>query len=222
MVAAVVFDLDDTLYLEADFVRSGFRSVAEWCHRELSINDFEETAWRLFREGRRGDIFDEALSVLGVTPSKDTISWMVAVYRNHKPQITMPADSADCIQQLRGKYKLGLITDGPAEMQWNKIRALRLQESLDEIIVTSDLGRGFAKPHPRAFMEIEERFQVHGSELLYVADNPAKDFTVPNRLGWRTIRVLREQGLHRAAVDSVVAEFSVQDLSSVPAILAGG
>jgi len=217
MAAAVVFDLDDTLYPEADFVRSGFRSVAERCRKEMGIDGFEEIAWGLFCQGRRGDIFDAAFSVLGTVPAKDVITRMVTLYRTHAAQITLPPDSVRCLQQLRGKYKLGLITDGPAEMQWNKIRALGVEDSFDEIIVTADLGDEFAKPHPRAFMEMEKRFQAAGSDLFYVADNPAKDFTVPTRLGWRTIRILREQGLHSNAAG--VAHFTVFDLSAVPGIL---
>jgi putative hydrolase of the HAD superfamily len=220
MAVAVVFDLDDTLYPEVDFVRSGFRSVAEWCRKEMGVDGFAETAWRLFSQGRRGDIFDAALSALGRAPAKDVITQLVTLYRTHAAQITLLPDSVRCLQQLRGRYKLGLITDGPAEMQWNKIRCLGLADSFDEIIVTSDLGDGFAKPHPRAFMEMEKRFQAAGSDLFYVADNPAKDFTVPARLGWRTIRILREQGLHRKAAGAAVAQFSVFDLSAIPRILA--
>jgi putative hydrolase of the HAD superfamily len=218
MAAAAVFDLDDTLYLEVGFVRSGFHSVGEWCRRELRVDGFEEMAWRLFCAGRRGDIFDAAFSSLGITPAKSTISRMVTIYRTHEAQITLPPDSLHCLQQLNGKCKLGLITDGPGEMQWNKIRALRLEDSFDEIIVTSDLGSGFAKPHPRAFMEMEERFQAHGSELFYVADNPAKDFLAPKRRSWRTIHVVRHGALYGQPAASV-AEFMTTDLSNVPDIV---
>lgn len=218
MAAAVVFDLDDTLYLEVDFVRSGFHSVGEWCRRELRVDGFEETAWRLFCAGRRGDIFDAAFSSLGITPAKNTISRMVTMYRTHEAQISLPPDSLHCLQQLDGKYKLGLITDGPGEMQWNKIRALQLEDSFDEIIVTSDLGTGFAKPHLRAFMEMEKRFQARGSELFYVADNPAKDFLAPERRGWRTVHVVRHGALYGHLAASA-AEFMMKDLRRVPDIV---
>lgn len=221
MVSAVVFDLDDTLYLEADFVRSGFGAVGEWCSRELKLDGFEPAAWRLFREGRRGDIFDAALLSLGTPIDKETISRMVEVYRTHAPQISLPADSVDCLRQLRGKYKLGLITDGPAAMQWNKIRALRLEKLMDELIVTSDLGKAMSKPHEQAFRLMEERLLGNGRAMIYVADNPAKDFVAPARRGWRTIRVVRQAGLYRQAAVAAAAEFSVEDLGGVPAVIEG-
>jgi putative hydrolase of the HAD superfamily len=218
MVSVVVFDLDDTLYLEADFVRSGFHSVGEWCRKVLKVEGFETTAWRLFRDGRRGDIFDAALSKLGVAADKSAIARMVAVYRMHPPQIALPPDSVQCLAGLRGKYRLGLITDGPAEMQWNKIRALGLDKICDETIVTADLGEGFSKPHARAFLEMEERFQVSGAELCYVADNPAKDFIAPRQRGWRTIRIVRGKGLHRKATGG--PNVSMEDLEGLSRVLA--
>jgi putative hydrolase of the HAD superfamily len=220
MVSVVVFDLDDTLYPEADFVQSGLTTVGEWCEKELGIRGFADIAWRLFRGGRRGDIFDAAFSHLEISPARETISRMVAVYRGHLPQIALPSDSVWCIQQLRERWKLGLITDGPSEMQWNKIRALQLEPLFDAIIVTADLGEGLSKPHPRAFTDMEERLCATGAGLLYIADNPAKDFVAPRERQWRTIRIVRPEGLYRGMPVAVAAEFSVADLSSIPRIVA--
>lgn len=221
MVSVVVFDLDDTLYPETDFVRSGLTVVGEWCQKELGICGFADIAWSLFRDGRRGDIFDMTFSLLGISPAKETISRMVALYRGHSPQIALPNDSVRCIRQLREKWKLGLITDGPSEMQWNKIRALQLEPHFDEIIVTADLGEGLSKPHPRAFMDMEERLCAIGAALLYIADNPAKDFVAPRQRQWRTIRIARPEGLYREMPVAAAAEFSVADLSSIPCVVAG-
>lgn len=222
MVTAVVFDLDDTLYLERDFVRSGFRCVGEWCSKELKIEAFESTAWQLFLEGRRGDIFDAAFASLKTSPPNGAIAQMVSVYRTHSPQIALAADSIQCLRQLRGKFKLGLITDGPAEMQWNKIRALGLDRIFDQIIVTADFGPGFSKPHPRAFTEMEKSLRAAGSELFYVADNPVKDFIVPRQLGWITARVIRESGLHCKLVGEPAIDVTIPDLATLSSIIAQG
>lgn len=219
MIKAVVFDLDDTLYLEADFVRSGFQCVGEWCRTAHGIAGVDKVAWRLFCEGRRGNIFNLALAELRVPRAKEMVLHMVQVYRTHKPTINLPADSAECIKQLRGNHKLGLITDGPAEMQWNKIRTLQLDSCLDEIIVTADLGDGFSKPHERAFVKMEEQFSETGAALVYVADNPSKDFVAPAKRGWRTIRVTREGCLYREETVAAGSEFCVCDLGAAAAMI---
>jgi putative hydrolase of the HAD superfamily len=219
MIKAVIFDLDDTLYLEADFVRSGFQSVGEWCRTAHDITGVDKVAWRLFCEGRRGNIFDLALVELRSPLGKDAVLDMVRVYRTHPPAISLPTDSAECIKQLRGKYKLGLISDGPSEMQWNKVRALHLDACLNQLIVTADLGRGFSKPHEKAFIQMEELFSVTGAALVYVADNPAKDFVAPSKRGWRTIRIIREGCLYKGETVAAGSEFCVEDLKAAAAVI---
>jgi len=53
-----VLDIDDTLYLERDYVRSGFCAVGRWLAEHQNVEDFFERAWALFEAGARGNIFD--------------------------------------------------------------------------------------------------------------------------------------------------------------------
>jgi putative hydrolase of the HAD superfamily len=71
--ACVVFDADDTLYLEREYVRSGFRAVGGWVHAALGVSSFYKAARRHFEAGRRGDIFNVALEGLGISPSEELI-----------------------------------------------------------------------------------------------------------------------------------------------------
>src|SRR5687767_11665642 len=87
--SCVVFDIDDTLYLERDYVRSGFRAVGEWARARLGISDFAERSWRLFEAGVRGSIFDDALTESGVQPDHALVRALVDVYRTHEPAIEM-------------------------------------------------------------------------------------------------------------------------------------
>src|SRR5919202_6015614 len=89
----VVLDLDDTLYLEAEFVRSGFHAVDAWLSRELRLNGFAAEAWRLFEGGRRGDIFDAALRTLGAPAGAGLVRELVGVYRGHTPAIELAPDA---------------------------------------------------------------------------------------------------------------------------------
>src|SRR5664280_2826371 len=73
----VVFDLDDTLYLERDYVASGFRAVGIWCAERLGLEGIEEQAEVLFIQGRRGDIFNAVLEQMGVESDTGMVSEMV-------------------------------------------------------------------------------------------------------------------------------------------------
>ncbi len=210
----VVFDLDDTLYLERDYVRSGFRAVGEWVRERWGEPRFSELAWRHFLEGVRGTIFNRALEDLGLPADPEVISEAVRVYREHVPDIALLPDARECLQRLRGRFFLGVITDGPLVSQRRKAEALGLPRLVDHILYTAELGEGFGKPHPRAFEEMQRRAGVRGERCVYIADNPRKDFIAPRQLGWGAIRIVREGGIY-AGVESPEgqdAEWTVSDL----------
>ena len=196
----VVFDIDDTLYLERDYVRSGFRAVGESA-RALGISDFADRSWRLFEAGVRGSIFDDVLTESGVYPERALVRALVDVYRSHEPAIEMLPDAADAVRRLRGRVALASLSDGPLESQRAKARALQVGEWAEVAVFTAALGAGFGKPDPRAFELIERRVGCGASGCVYVADNPAKDFAGPRGRGWRTVRVRRQGALH-AGIDS--------------------
>lgn len=205
----IVFDLDDTLYLERDYVRSGFHCLEEWTRKHLGLKDFASKAWSLFEEGERGHVFDKVLTQAGIPPEKSLIGMMIAIYREHKPNICLPADAVSCLGHLAGRTALALVSDGHSVSQRNKIQALGLRQYFDVIILTSELGEGFAKPHPRAFMKVQETLGNSTRRYIYVADNPIKDFAGPHTLGWQTIRMRRFGGLY-SSVES--GEFAATDL----------
>lgn len=197
---AIVFDLDDTLYPERQFAFSGFAAVAKtFAHRLGDAQTAAAKMEHLFDTQHRPRVFNELLVQLGQPADPKFISRMIAAYRDHKPTITLFPDVPPVLEHLRDRYKLGLITDGPAQQQRNKIDALGLTERLDAIIVTDELVPGMSKPHPRAFELIAERLAVEACRCTYVADNAAKDFVAPNALGWRTVRVRRDEGVYQSA-----------------------
>ncbi len=91
----IVFDLDDTLYLERDYVRSGFLAV----EAASRISGFAAQAWSLFVEGARHTTFDLTLERLGKAPSEPAlVPQLVAIYREHVPDISLPADTVKAIE----------------------------------------------------------------------------------------------------------------------------
>jgi putative hydrolase of the HAD superfamily len=213
----VVFDLDDTLYLERDYVRSGFRAVGIWCAERLGLEGVQEQAQALFDQGRRGDIFDAALDRLGVGRDAETVSTMVQIYRHHAPHINLLPDVVKCLARLQDRAYLGLLTDGNAVSQWAKIDALGLRGRFDTTVITGEWGIEFFKPHVRGYRYLESQLGMCRGRFVYVADNPIKDFSAPYTLGWNAIRVRRPASLHEhLKCSSGLACSEVSDLESVP------
>jgi putative hydrolase of the HAD superfamily len=218
-----VFDLDDTLYLERDYVYSGFKHVGLYAARELGIPDFAERAWSLFLAGQRGNIFDKILREQSLRWDRSKVEVLISLYRSHPPNICLLPDAVQCLDTLHGKVRLAIISDGPLASQRNKIVALRLKKWFDPIVLTQGIGKGFPKPYTSAFHLIQERFGLDSGRFYYVADNPAKDFIAPRKLGWRTVRVRRKEGLHSEmeAEGEWAAGAEVPDLSGLPILLEG-
>ncbi len=215
----VAFDLDDSLYLERDYVRSGFRAVDEWATKNLGVSDFGRLAWAAFEDGARGTIFDTALLACGAQPTPESIRRLVDVYRTHVPAIALAPDAIECLRRLSGRVRLAIVTDGPLQSQRAKVRALGLEALVDHVVFTEELGPGFAKPSPRAFELVEEHLAAAGERCVYVADNPAKDFAGPSIRGWRSIRIRRPDGLHHDVPGTTGVWLEVTDLRPLPAAI---
>lgn len=191
----IVIDMDDTVYLERDYVRSGFLAVDQYVRDHGAPPGFFEFAWRMFCDGATGDIFDRAIEAMSL-PDVVAVGNLVDCYRQHVPDIMMTDDSTGFLKSIDGRVPVALITDGPAVSQRNKITALGLDAYLDEIVVTEERGSSWHKPSSRGFAHLQEHFSVEPSQCIYLADNPAKDFQAPDALGWRTLRIRRPGGLH--------------------------
>ena len=197
-IKAVIFDLDDTLYPERAYAFSGFAAVAAAFEDQLGDPAGAEARMgELFDSEHRSRVFDALLTERGLPEDPELIiKHMIQIYRTHRPDISLYPDADAALTHMRGRFKLGLITDGLSESQWAKIDALKLRSRFGEIVVTSELGPDCAKPHPRAFELMTDRLGIEPTGCVYVADNPAKDFIAANALGWLSIQIIRPDGIY--------------------------
>lgn len=202
MIKVLVFDLDDTLFSEHDFVRSGFQAVANWLEKKYSITNFFAVAWELFEQGKRGNIFNLALEEMGVKYEPEIIAELLQVYREHFPKIVLHNDAKTAISYFQSKKNLGIITDGYLRVQQNKVQALGIKTDFDWIIYTDFYGRDCWKPSPIPYLKAMEWSQATGSECVYVGDNPNKDFVTAKQLNWLTIQICREFGEYTNVITS--------------------
>jgi putative hydrolase of the HAD superfamily len=196
-IRVVVFDLDDTLFSEAQYVRCGYQAVAE-CLTGPKYNKKKvfQMLWKVFERGPRNRVFNNVLEQMGQGVSESQIAALISVYRSHRPNIQLEPEMMGVLAELRKTCKLGLITDGYLPAQRYKVEALRLEQWLDHIIYTEELGRTFWKPAAKAFELMAEHFACGHAECVYVADNIVKDFIAPNRLGWLTVQIQRPDRIH--------------------------
>ncbi len=222
-IKALLFDLDDTLYDEKQFVQSGFIIVAEFIEDKFKINkkDFCKILIDIFNGGSRGNIFNLALERVNVAYEENIIRAMVKIYREHNPKIRLAEDIKLLLTKLRGIYSLGIITDGYFKVQKKKVQALRLEEMFDFIIYTDEYGREYWKPNVFSYKLALERFQIVPGEAVYVGDNPHKDFIGAKKIGITTIRVInQDREYSNVSLDKEYeADYEIRELHEIINVL---
>lgn len=191
----LVFDLDDTLYDEITYVHSGFRTVSRYTEVRWGLNArhcYQLLLKTLDAEGR-GKVFDTVLRHYGIA-TKTSVRECVSVYRSHQPVIQLYKSADKCLNRYRRSRKY-LVTDGNKLVQSKKVQALGIASEFRRVMITHRYGLSRAKPSPYCFEKIVRIEQVKPEGVVYIGDNPAKDFVGIKPLGFKTIRVLT--GAHK-------------------------
>jgi putative hydrolase of the HAD superfamily len=178
--ACWVFDLDDTLYKEVDYQKSGFKAVIDMVRRLYNID-----VVNLVEESHTNglDVFEEICLYLNLPLSnKESFLWY---YRLHKPDIELSADTKITLQAITNNSRhTAIITDGRVLSQKFKIDALGLSKIPS--FVSDEWGE--IKPGINRFLHVMKTLQA--DRYIYVGDNIKKDFIAPNELGWITIGIV--------------------------------
>src|SRR3546814_18830215 len=92
----------------------------------------------------------------------------------------------------------------------------RSDYGVNPLVISGMWGRDYWKPHRRGFETIMAEYGLPPSAFTYVGDNPAKDFTAPSAMGWRTVQITRPGGVHNAGGPGV-PDLVISSLDAWPA-----
>lgn len=180
----IVFDLDDTLYNEIEFLKSAYLEIAQQVQNEK---------WRVLY-AQMISMYRNNMDVFGYISEQYNTpkSTLINSYREHQPAITLFNGALETLQLIKKKDgKIGLITDGRKITQTNKIKALGLLPFIDCTVISEEFGT--EKPHLNNYKHLEKKFGK--GSYHYIADNVKKDFITPNVIGWNTIGLI-DNGLN--------------------------
>ena len=198
---AVIFDLDDTLILERDYVFSGYRAVSKYLNESRGF-DTGKVYGYLCEEFEKSakNVFNRLFERLNTEFSEGDIKELVSVYREHEPDIELCADVVPALEELKEQgFRLGVLTDGYLVTQKNKAKAVKLDKYFDTVLFTDELGREYWKPSVKGFEIISSRLGVPLGSMIYVGDNPQKDFEIMKDSPIRTVRIIRSGGVYAYA-----------------------
>lgn len=197
---AIAFDLDDTLYREADYVDACLRNVAAALPDPAGAYEAMSGTADPYRA------LTETFPGCGMSLER-----FLEIYRSTAPaSLPLRPDARRLLDILTERgIPIYLITDGRPEGQRNKIKALGLDGIFapDHIIVSGETGYDKRTPMPFAIAMMREDAP---RRWIYVGDNPAKDFRWPNLMGWDTVMLLSPRGttVHSQALSPEPTEYT--------------
>ena len=224
MITTVVFDLDDTLYNETDYCKSGFLAVSDYLSQKPPYPDKNrlfEAFWSQFMAGQHNYLFDTVLATLNLPCEPALIQELVTVYRNHSPIIKLPDSSKRLLDSLKSKYDLALLTDGFMPAQKLKVQALGIESYFKCIIYTELLGRQYWKPSTVGFEKLIAEMRAAAENCVYLGDNPVKDFLPGNKLGFKTVQLRCPSSIHNlpAPEDAAKPQYIIDSLDQLEELL---
>jgi putative hydrolase of the HAD superfamily len=186
---AVVFDLDYTLAVVSRDRSTLLSEASESADIPVGFSREEYGAahQRAHAHETRGPIFTELLE------EGEAGEALAEAYRNAIADSLEPIDGAESlIADLKERYAVGLLTNGPIIAQRDKLQTLDWEELFDATVITGELERG--KPHPEAFEAIIEALDVAPDEAVYVGDSVEADVAGASEIGIPVVQVLYPGG----------------------------
>ena len=224
-LAAVLFDIDDTLFPSSAFAAKARSSAVEAVVAAGLDVDVETAMVELAAvveefSSNYGNHFDQLVVRLGDHLRAGVhralvVAAGVRAYHETKAHLKPFPDAVRCIESLRRTSLLrGVLTNGLTIKQAEKLVRLNLQGAFSPGAIFSSEDLGVAKPHPRIFQIACETLGVAPGEVLYIGDNPVKDIDAAHDAGLVTC-LRRGSGKHSMAVGAHAPDLELESLDDL-------
>ncbi len=218
-VRRIFFDLDDTLCGYWSASKAGLRKAFEdegpeghtademvqhWAaaFREFSPT-LKQTGWYAtylkVGEPTRTEQMRLTLLRAGVDDSDHASRLSEAYASNRNQNLALFDDAIEVLDALSAKYPLGLITNGPADIQRQEIATLGIEKYFDRFYIEGEMGRG--KPLPALFSHITSEAELEPHEIAMIGNSYAHDVQPAIEAGWTGIWIRRPSDVPPSAKD---------------------
>lgn len=148
----------------------------------------------------------------------------VMAYHDEKTTtIQLFEDVKPCLLKLKNlSIKTAIITDGLPIKQYEKILRLGLEELIDLVVISDEIG--IRKPNPKLFDYCLKKFQLRGEETIYVGDRIEKDIIPALLNNIHSVYIHRggKYDTHKTGLripEETKPEFEITDLNEIFAII---
>jgi putative hydrolase of the HAD superfamily len=158
----------------------------------------------------RREVWNQALCECGLCDPllADRLSALYPLERRARYQ-PFP-DAKPCLDRLKADYRLGLVTNGPCDLQGAKLEASGLRSYFGAVAVSREVG--ISKPDPRIFAMALDQLEVTATDSVFVGDNPKTDITGAHAAGMKAIWLNRDNS---PLQDGIVPDATIHSLSEL-------
>ncbi|MDR3691920.1 MAG: HAD family hydrolase [Fimbriimonas sp.] len=216
-VRAIYFDLDDTLcgYWNASklglrrtfekYGPEGFDAEELVRHWAAAFRDFapdlKRTDWYpgylLTGEPTRTEQMRRMLARIGIDEPALASRLSMTYMEERDRSLELFPDAVEVLDQLRPIFPLGLITNGPADIQRQEIETLGIGTYFRHILIEGEMGEG--KPAKSVFDRATSIMGCERHEILMVGNSYRHDIRAALEYGWHAIWVLRDSDVPPSA-----------------------
>lgn len=189
MIAAVLFDLDETLLDRTASLTAFLADQHERFGAALGGVGLEAWRARFLALDARGSVhkskvYPALLAEFGGDPA--SAEALLADYQEACCRHARPfAGMSETLQALRARSKrLAVVSNGETVFQGRHVTALALEALVDAVLVSQT--EGLRKPDPALFHRAAERLGAAPADCLFVGDNPTADILGAAGAGMRT------------------------------------
>ena len=118
-------------------------------------------------------------------PDLDVERWADYWFSNFNNFQCASPGAAEILPQLRKHFKTGILSNGAYESQLAKIKSLKMDELVDEVVISGQYG--IAKPDPRIFEIAAEKLGVSCEETVFCGDMFFTDVTGAYAAGMKPV-----------------------------------
>lgn len=202
MIKCVIFDLDDTLYPEWSYIKQGFLAVSERLYKDFNLqtryssHDIYEVLKDIYTNHTRVKIFNHLHRFIPEIEINESyiVDELVPTFRFSNKTLECYPDVKPTLDTLTGKVKIGMVTNGNAQVQNSKIDLLKIRKYFDRIEISGDYSEDKAKPSTFMLLKILDIFQVKPHDVIYVGNDPATDRCSMD-IGCNFLRIIRKNSI---------------------------
>jgi putative hydrolase of the HAD superfamily len=137
----------------------------------------------------RTEAMRRALAEAGVVDEERAVRLSQTYMQERDQRLRLFDDTLEVLDLLKAKYPLGLITNGPADVQRQEVKTLKIEGYFKTILIEGEMGEG--KPKLSVFRRAESNIGSNAAETLFVGNSYSHDIRPAIEAGWRTAWIRR-------------------------------